>query len=553
MDERFAQPDGVTTELRGFSVSAVMAWAAPTLLVAASLAVFHASKVAVTAAGRVDVSPFYFVLASFVVAIAASSVRYTVVSAPARIILRGIAVMVLVQVLFEAFGAVYGAPNLLFADGPDLLFFRYGAVLAIVAGVLAWFRPSFALPLFFHYVLFRARISINAGIPVVKTDYLSMVDVALFCAVSILCVVALTQAKLLARAPAMVRERLGDVAALRSRTWLLVWGVAVGAHLGNYYHSGVAKLQAGGPEPWTWMLHNPTETAIVIGLERGDNPLAGFPLVLGAVWATIQFATPFINPFILGLQVLSPLAAINRRVLLAFTVLFDLFHVIVYFTLGAIFQFWVVVNVLVFASAVALPRNGFNNAVRVAIVVFTIFGQNLFYTSHLGWLDGAKLASPKVYAETRDHRLVEAPGVYFGIFSYTLAQGQMYIPEDYFPMRVGGNTKNLADWRDASVCGLKILHRQNTEVSLAAVESLVRNADGFMRRNPTVKAYNLYYVYPHHMMPNPYMFREFNRLKMEDIVGYRYAVDSVCLGLRDGRLVRDVRKHWETPIALNPG
>jgi hypothetical protein len=35
---------------------------------------------------------------------------------------------------------------------------------------------------------------------------------------------------------------------------------------------------------------------------------------------------------------------------------------------------------------------------------------------------------------------------------------------------------------------------------------------------------------------------------MSDIVGYRYEVDSVCLTVQDGKLQRDVRKHWEHRI-----
>jgi len=28
-------------------------------------------------------------------------------------------------------------------------------------------------------------------------------------------------------------------------------------------------------------------------------------------------------------------------------------------------------------------------------------------------------------------------------------------------------------------------------------------------------------------------------------------VDSVCLTLKDGKLVRNVKKHWETPVAIS--
>jgi hypothetical protein len=69
-----------------------------------------------------------------------------------------------------------------------------------------------------------------------------------------------------------------------------------------------------------------------------------------------------------------------------------------------------------------------------------------------------------------------------------------------------------------------------------------------MRRHPVVKALNLFYFYPHHMVPNPFMFRPFNNLRIEDIVRYHYVVESVCLDLREGRLVRVVRKRYDHVI-----
>ena len=83
---------------------------------------------------------------------------------------------------------------------------------------------------------------------------------------------------------------------------------------------------------------------------------------------------------------------------------------------------------------------------------------------------------------------------------------------------------------------------------LATVESMIQEGDAAMRRSPGVKDANLFYLYPHHMVSNPMMYGAFNRLSMNDIVGYRYRVDSVCLGLANGRLTRDVRKTTEYDI-----
>ena len=59
---------------------------------------------------------------------------------------------------------------------------------------------------------------------------------------------------------------------------------------------------------------------------------------------------------------------------------------------------------------------------------------------------------------------------------------------------------------------------------------------------PWVKDNNSFHACPHHMLSNPWMYGEFNKLTMDDIVAYHYVVDSVCLDLAEGKLVRDVAK-----------
>jgi hypothetical protein len=251
---------------------------------------------------------------------------------------------------------------------------------------------------------------------------------------------------------------------------------------------------------------------------------------------------------VLSSQLLSPLAAISTRTLSFFCLLFDAFHIGVYFTLGALFFFWIALNLFIVAAARTLPRDGFTPAMKVVMVVTVICGRFFFYTNYLGWLDGPKLASPQFYVEIRDGREVLAPATYFGIYSYMIAAGSMYIPEDHFQFRIGGNNRDLATWRDAITCGPEIVPRQDTGVTMQAVEKLVRRTDRFFRANPWVKESNSFYAYPHHMLSNPWMYPEFNKLRMDDIVAYYYVVDSVCLSLAEGKLVRDVRKRTEFRI-----
>jgi len=469
------------------------------------------------------------------------SVRYGEIPPVLRPLMRGIAGVVLIQIAFDGSTLLYGPEPML--TGANGAFFGLGTGLAIAGGLLALWRPSFVLPLLFHYVSFRHQLNRVSGVEISETDYLSMLDVGEFAAIGALFTVFLTGRRGRNLLPAWV-----DIAELKTNAAMLVFIWAVGAHLGNYFISGWTKIQAGGSEPLFWMLHNPTQTSILIGLERGDNMFAAWPSLVQFSWDAIVTAGIALNAFVLGVQILAPLALLHRRMLMAFTVMFDLFHIAVVGTLGAFFFFWIAVNVLIYASCRRIDDRAMTPLAKIVGLVSLMTAHVFFYTSHLGWLDAAKLASPSFYAETRDGRTVPVPPVYFGIMSYSIAQTAMFIPEDHFPMRLGGNTYNRADWVDGQTCGPDIRHEQNTGVTLATIESMVREGDAAMRRATLVKNANLFYLYPHHMVSNPMMYGAFNSLSMDDIVGYRYSVESVCLGLKDGKLTRDVRKRTDFEI-----
>jgi hypothetical protein len=521
--------------------------ALPVMFLAGALALYAVLRtILLTIASRTPIDCLGLDIATFAAACAFVGIRYDELPSLLRPLLRGIAGVVLVQVAFDSAALTY-APAYMISGEPGA-FFIGGSAIGVVSGLLALWRPSFALPLLFHYVAFRHQLNRVSGVPVSETDYLSMLDIGSFVVLGSLVTAFATRP----RNAAQLLPAWANSATLRDSACALIWAWAVGAHLGNYFVSGWTKVQAGGGDPLFWLLHNPTQTSILIGLERGDNPLAAWPWLVQLSWDAIVKVGVALNFFVLGLQLAVPLAILRRRLLMAFTVLFDLFHIAVYMTLGAMFSFWIVVNVLIYLSAKRMSDKALTPAMQVVTLLSILTAHFFFYTSHLGWLDGAKLASPNVIAETRDGRRVPVPPVFFGMLSYSIAQTAMYVPDDNFPMRLGGNTYNPTDWKDAQSCGPKTVHHQSTGVTLATVERMVRQTDAAMRRHPFVKDANLYYVYPHHMIANPLVFEPFNALSMNDIVRYHYVVDSVCLSLRDGHLVRNVRKTTDIPIDVGP-
>ena len=532
----------------------------PYVLVAVGLLAYAAVRKVFLLAALSPVSGLAAILFAMLCALPFWKLRYADLPAFLALFMRCIGVVVLLQVLCDAVNFAPGSPNVFFGAGDTVVFYRFAALAAILAGIIGLQRPAFLVALFGYYGIFRVLIGVDAGIDIVHTDYENMLDTGLFATVGALLVAAATSPWTLARFDWLRRlAPTVDPRRLRVNACLLIWSAAVGAHLANYLYSGIAKLDAGGPEPLTWLFHNATQTSILIGLERGDNPLSAWPSLLQVIWDMfVTFALP-LNALILGAQLLAPAAILHRRVLLSLTVFYDLFHIGVYLTLGALFLFWIIVNMVIFATAQKLPMRNFTNGMRVVMLLVMVFGGRFFYINHLGWLDGAKLASTSFLAETRGGQFVPIPGPYFGIFAYNIAQGLMYLPENSFPGRVGGNTMNLTDWRDAQECGpmrgSNALIRssdakQDAGITLDAVSRLVLSADQFARQHPWYKTWNTYYYYPHHMVPNPFEFSAFNSLKPDDIVAYIYDVDSVCLGLKNGRLTRNVVDHWQYRIPV---
>jgi hypothetical protein len=123
-------------------------------------------------------------------------------------------------------------------------------------------------------------------------------------------------------------------------------------------------------------------------------------------------------------------------------------------------------------------------------------------------------------------------------FTVETAGGRTAVPSPYF-MSPSSYTVGRA---------AMVGREQNVGPDLAAVKMLVQNTHAVMTAYPFIKNVGLFYFLPHHMFSDPLYYRDFNNISLSDIVRYKYVVDSVCLSLKDGILVRDVRKKSEYPI-----
>ncbi len=466
--------------------------------------------------------------------------RFSELWLPLHILTRAAGAVILAQVVFDAlYPSAWQSHVLIGLHVPS----RFLIGLALAVGILSQYRPAFLLPFGICYFAFRYHIPLAYGMARTSLDFQVLGDVATFPAAALIAwSMAHSARKWL---PAGLHQ---DVTSdVNHRSWQkAIWGICVGVHLGNYFHSAMAKMYVGGADPLFWLFRNPTYNTISLGLFRLNNPLAGWPDLLNFYFNLMEIAIIPMNIAVFLIQLLSPLSVVNRRLLIIFTLAFDCMHVGIYLALGAFFFFWIALNVIIIASLAKMRDGDFSLGVKIIAVVSSFWGYFFFYQAPLGWLDGRKVVRQTFYAYTADGGRVLVPPVTLGIYAYQMAHGDLYIPAGHHRYRAGGNA-TAKSWNEASNCLPSVVGEQ-AFVSLFNVERALKDSDRFLRLNPWVKSWGLFYWYPHHSPSNPAFFDEYDRISMEDIVGYSYMVESACLVFRSGGLQDDIKVKTELKL-----
>ncbi|WGJ14982.1 hypothetical protein QEV83_01335 [Methylocapsa sp. D3K7] len=497
------------------------------------------------------------VIASLVIAIPFATIRYSQLSQLVRILIRGLAIIVLILTLTDsplevAWPAADGFP-----DSP--LFFRCGALIAITCATLGLWRPSLLLPGLIYYDLSRRVFADLTGVDLVATDYLNLLQIAEFALIG-----SLLTLFMFGRADT-VGPAAKTTMANRLRPWLrslspsegdrlrkismdLIWSVAIGVHLSKYFWSGIIKLKMDW-SPWTWIFHNETYLGVLLGLERG-SPLLSSQFATQLFYGTLAYFVIVANIMVVTAQLSSPFSILRARYLLILAMFFEVFHIVVFFSIAALFWTWIGVNTIVVICCSRLREEDFTPAMKMTAFVSVFFALFLFDTPRLGWMDTRAVVSQYFTVETADGRSARVPTEYFmSPTSYTVGHAAMFVPPGHFPWTMSGTQSNLKSAREANACAQpKVSREQIVGPDLAAVKSLVRNTHALMTAYPFVKDAGLFYLFPQHMFSDPFYYQDFNNISLKDVVRYKYVVDSVCLSLKDGLLIRDVQNKSEYPI-----
>lgn len=414
-----------------------------------------------------------------------------------------------------------------------------------VLAMASFWRPMAALPVVATLFWQHAWVTYLAmGIKQSHTDYFPVFDTLLFVLSGIMLWQFIGASRRFTILPRLFRLRqfvLSEAGQQPKSLHLLelVLIVMIGIHLGNYFHSGIAKLELNGG-PFVWVLENPTYQLVHTALELGTFPFASSPaLTAWLVGFSEGLGLYLINWLTLGFQLLCLFAVLRRRWLLIMLLAFDLQHIGIFLLTGVMFWKWIAINTACVLALRYLPLEKFDRPTVLLAAAGLVLALPIFFVARLGWYDTNALNQLYAVAELQDGRQVRLPSNYFGPFSVNMAQGDFAnaLP-DMFGTSTMGTTMRAKDMRLALEGCEKIERTAPADRKFTA--DLLTEFSTYYHRVALDKADKTsgrldYDYYPHHIWSVPWLFKEAQQIDVRQIVAYRWQFVTVCADWTGGQ------------------
>ncbi|MEJ8474055.1 hypothetical protein [Roseibium algae] len=466
-------------------------------------------------------------ISSLLLALAIRNIRADDVAPPFRLLAAGLAL------ILGAYGLVspLSYPNGMSTVSDILLtWFSVAAYGQFACAVLAIFRPAFAIVPAAFVLATKDAADRLFGLHMSNTDYIALVELAIYGYAAMLTYTALTRQTLMPS----ISERA-------KRYGLDAWTLAafltlVAVHFANYFYSAVAKMLLGGG-PFLWVTTNPTEILAYDAWYGGFFPLAQWETLSVALLAGLTFMRPLSNILLFAGQIISVACLWRRWSMIAITLFYDLTHVTIFLVSGIFFWKWILLNLLLVSAMRMVPYAALRAPLLIVNSAVLICSPLIFKVVWLGWYDTPALTRNVVVAVLEDGRELEVPSNYFGTISLMVAQHDLGRPQPgHFPTGTWGSTKS-GQTLTAALENCKLLpdhgwhHRQAPQHIKSPIQLVHRYA---LQREAHYGSY-VYDLYPHHIWSNPFLFEEFSQVLPSEIDHYLYKTESVCISVVNER------------------
>jgi hypothetical protein len=400
-------------------------------------------------------------------------------------------------------------------------------VLGAAAGIAAIARPSFsviALALFYH--LDRMTELLYEGLSRSVLDWLTVSEIMLF-----LGLIVVLHRWVAAYVPQLLKG-MGESFV----THVTLYCVAL--HFANYFWSAVAKvLLPGGP--LTWLLESPTYNDFTFNIYAGMFPIAlleGTPAKY--LYATLQPLNTALNGLILSAQILAIVSVLRPRAMQAFAVIYDIFHVGVFFLGGILFYKWIALNAAIYVGLRKFEQSTFSRPLMACIGATVLGSPLMFSIAQLGWYSTAQGNYLKIEAVDEAGRVYEVPTNYWMARAFEVRSGRFRNAFDGFHAETAlAGTTSYEFMQESLSCSAIPAGRADADRShnRESLVRLIRQHHRAVLELVDENGHLRFDAYPHHAWSEflgP-RFAEFRALDKRTIDHYVVSLEAVCFrGLR---------------------
>ncbi|MEE4349342.1 MAG: hypothetical protein V2J26_03865 [Pacificimonas sp.] len=468
-------------------------------------------------------------------------VRYDAMPPYAKTALRGGAIFLAFYFIVEPFAIPYVTVPL---DHPAVQFHSHVRWVAVPLALLGLWRPA---PVFAGAMVLwmtRGLHSELTGFYFSDLDIRNIAEILSFWTIGFVFIAVAARFAVKARA-------LGLAGPERARAAIIIFAAGLGAHFANYFWSGLAKLWMDGGIT-SWLFDNQLADGIPGALEKGTLPYAFSPELVQIAYDGLYALQIPVNIAAFGLQIIAIAAPVRKKWLLLATIGYDIFHIAVWLALGLLFWKWIALNLIITAVLVAMPDEVWTKTARVTSIVFVVIGMLLFRTATLAWYDSPGFTSPYFVAQLEGGEQVRIPNAYFRSSSYQVSQGRLWWPgeDGHFRHSIWGSVLSYDDLDAGRRCEAREIEADAQPLygPPSRLAEFIRAYHTQSERLFDERGRLAYYRVPHHHVPSPFVADAFYDIDKRAIDTYLFRLDSVCLGIEDGRLTRRVLKRTEVPL-----
>ncbi|MBV1876317.1 MAG: hypothetical protein KUG79_01625 [Pseudomonadales bacterium] len=396
-----------------------------------------------------------------------------------------------------------------------------GRILAVICFVCAWWRPSLGLYSLAYFVWYKNHISSYYRISVSITDYMPLVDVAIFLVTGMVLLHCLS--KFLAAETHSPRD--GN---LGLGNFLILSALAI--HYSGYFYSAIEKLTL-GEGVFDWVLYNQTHYLMLNAYALGQLPTSFNMALSTSLFKTLGLLVVPTNAFIIISQLFVVIALKRVSWLIWLTILYDITHLVIFLVSGIFFYKWMILNAAVILALLAQKRARVSISQWVILSSFLVVAPQFYFVAKLGWFDTSSLNLRYVEVLDDEEEVYRVPSNYFMPFSVTAAQSRLVGGrEGFFPSRTYGVVNDLALMKQLNECSYQLdftkdytqngdFYKKFTNVYRLYQPQVIKYLDG----------YSLGYdLYPHHVFSMPWQYLDFKKLDKSRIQSIQHVSEAIC-------------------------